>query len=57
MYVYLVSGAVDVVPSVASSEITKDRVIFYGARDHAIAAEYPRSQVFCAGDMLISPAF
>jgi hypothetical protein len=46
-----------VIPSVAHSEITKDRVILYGALNGAVAAEYPRNAVYSAGDMLMSPAF
>jgi hypothetical protein len=57
MYVYLIGGGIDVVPSVSRTTITNDRVILFGAIDGLIAAEYPRREVYCAGDMLMSPAF
>jgi len=57
MYVYLTSGAIDVIPSVSRTEITCDRVILYGSIEGMIAADYTRRDVYCASDMLMSPAF
>ena len=57
MYVYLKSGNVEVVPQVSRTEITDDRVILHGLLDGMIAADYPRRDVYCASDVLMSPAF
>ena len=57
VYVYLTSGIVDLVPSVSRTEITNDRLILYGTIEGMIAADYPRRDVYCASDMLMSPAF
>ena len=57
MYVYLIGGGIDVIPSVSRTEITCERVILFGAIDGLVAAEYPRRDVYCAGDTLMSPAF
>ena len=56
MYVYLMSGDVDVVPLVSRTEITDDRVIFHGIIEGMIVADYSRRDVYCAGDVLMSPA-
>lgn len=57
MYVYLTSGRVDLVPSVSRTEITNDRLILYGTSEGMVAADYPRREVYCASDLLMSPAF
>ena len=57
MYVYLTSGRVDLVPSVSRTEITNDRLILYGTIEGMVAADYRRRDVYCASDMLMSPAF
>jgi hypothetical protein len=55
-YVYLKTGDVDVVPLVSRTEITNDRVILHGIIEGMIAADYARRDVYCAGDLLMSPA-
>ena len=57
MYVYLTGGGIDVIPSVSRTEITCDRLILFGPIDGLIAAEYPRRDVYGAGDTLMSAAF
>jgi len=57
MYIYLTSGRVDIVPSVSRTEVTSDRIVLYGSIEGMIAADYPRRDVYCASDMLMSPSF
>jgi hypothetical protein len=54
MYVYLLSGRIDVVPSVVRTSKVDNRLVLYDAHG-AVVAGYPLRTVYLATDVLISP--